>query len=562
MFDIRGGAGRAGAGSASGVPTCACSCGDEHPAVPLKAVPTVAEVAARAAEVAQQREERLLTARPPLEWELRHPVAARLEKARPSPDLARDLAGLVAADVDDPGLVEMTAAWERVLSWASAAQSEVVAEMLRRANGPREEGFVADEIAAATGVTPRAGRNVVERAAALMRAPEVHDALADGTLTTRKADTLCRSTAHLPRGQATVVHRAVLAHGSRLTAPQIRATARRVELELDPTAADRRHEAARRTRSVWMEPAEDCMAYVHAYLPAPDAMRVMTAVDAVAASAGRDDERGIDARRADALVDVLSRVLDRGVGPDGVDLPVTKRRRPHLTVTLNLSTLLGFRDDPAVLAGYGPIGAEMAREIAAQGAWTFTLVHPRTGEVLERSSKGYRPSPRVLAAVVDRAPTCTFPGCGVAASWCDIDHITPFDRSRPAQDQTRTDGLQPLCRHHHVMKTHGRWTPQRDPETGVTTWRSRTGQVYTRDPVPAPFEPGPPGLDSTSPDPTHHGPASDPGPADHRAPDDPGAIRPPPNDPESPGERRRSRARADREGSGAREVATDGDPPF
>ncbi|WP_225755023.1 HNH endonuclease signature motif containing protein [Actinotalea sp. Marseille-Q4924] len=458
-------------------------------------MPTVAEVLERAREVGRLRAQREVL-RPPMEWAERHPVAALLVDAAPSLALVQTLVDLVPADVDDAGLVEMTAAWERVLSWATAAQSRTVAEMLRRTCGPREEGFLADEIAAATGVTPRAGRVLVDRAAALVRAPDVHDNLADGTLTTRKADTLCRVTAHLPVGQAAVVRRAVLAHGSRLTAPQIRATARRVELEIAPEAAAGRHEAARRTRGVWMEPADDCMAYVHAYLPATDAMRVMTAVDAVAAAAAQDDGRGVDARRADAMVDVLARVLDRGVGPDGVDLPVSQRRRPHLNVTLNVSTLLGLRDDPAVLAGYGPIGAQMAREVAAQGTWRFTLVDPRTGEVLERASKGYRPSPTVVSAVVDRAPTCTFPGCGVAASWCDIDHITPYDHARRDEVQTRTSGLHPLCRHHHVMKTHGRWSAERDPATGVTTWRSRTGQVYTRDPVAVPFEPGPP---STAP---------------------------------------------------------------
>lgn len=475
------------------VPTCACSCGDVHPAVPLSAVPSVEEVLERGRRLAQERERQREALRPPLEWERRHPVAARLTDAAPSAGLAQELAELLPADTDDPSLVEVVAAWERVIAWATASQASAVAEMVRRARGPREEGFIADEIAAVTGVTPRAGRVLVERVLALMRAPDVHDALADGTLTVRKADTLCRATAHLPPGQAAIVQDAVLAHGSRLTAPQIRATARRVELELDPLAAGRRHEAARRTRSVWMEQAEDCMAFVHAYLPATDAMRVMTAVDAVAATAGQDDDRGIDARRADALVDTLRRVLDRGVGPDGVDLPVSPRRRAHLNVTLNLSTLLGLRDDPAVLAGYGPIGAQMAREVAAQGAWTFTMLDPRTGEVMQRASKGYRPSPTVLKAVVDRAPTCTFPGCGVAASWCDIDHITPYDHDRPGEEQTRTDRLHPLCRHHHVMKTHGRWTPERDAATGVTIWRSRTGQVYTRDPVAAPFEPGPPG---------------------------------------------------------------------
>jgi hypothetical protein len=258
---------------------------------------------------------------------------------------------------------------------------------------------------------------------------------------------------------------------------------RRAELSLDPAAAEKRAERARERRSVTLTPATCSMAWLTAYLPADDAMRVMTAVDALAASCSQEDERGIDARRADALVDVMRRVLDTGIGPLG-PLPVRQHRRPHLLVTAAASTLLGLDDAPATLAGYGPIPAGMARQIAADATWRPVLTDERTGELTARGARTYRPPASLAGLVVDRDVTCTFPGCRVPAARCDLDHIRPFDHTLPAQGQTRADNLQALCRHHHRLKTHSTWSPERDPATGRTRWRSPTGLTYTRDPVP------------------------------------------------------------------------------
>ncbi|GAB2493483.1 hypothetical protein GCM10027063_36300 [Promicromonospora xylanilytica] len=76
------------------------------------------------------------------------------------------------------------------------------------------------------------------------------------------------------------------------------------------------------------------------------------------------------------------------------------------------------------------------------------------------------------------------------APWADLDHITPFDHDHdPATEppgtpgQTRATNLQPLCRAHHLAKTHHGWTPVRDPTTGITTWTAPTGHVYARPPT-------------------------------------------------------------------------------
>lgn len=440
-------------------------------------------------------------------WTDRHPQAATLEAAAPGPELVAELALLVAADADDPALLEGIAAWERVTSWAAAAQATLLAELTRRATG-RQVEFVGDEVAARLAVSGRSADALVERATTLDVVPELHDALGSGAVDVRKVDLLVRETRHLPGSEAREVVRAVLDDAPSQTAPVLRAAVRRAELAVDPTATERRHRTARRERSVRMTPAPSSMAWLTAYLPATDATTVMTALDAVAARQVPEDDRTADARRADALTDLTRQVLDSGVGPGG-PLRTTQHRRPHVMVTVDApalaTALAGARRTThaapsrttycgalAELAGYGPIPVEQALRIAADADWRAVGVDPETGEVRGRSSRSYRPSTELRALVLDRDRTCTFPGCRVPAVRCDIDHVEPFDHARPAEGQTCEANLETKCRHHHRMKTHGGWTSSRDPATGVTTWVSPTGREYQRGPSVAAHHDAPP----------------------------------------------------------------------
>lgn len=99
-----------------------------------------------------------------------------------------------------------------------------------------------------------------------------------------------------------------------------------------------------------------------------------------------------------------------------------------------------------------------------------------------------------LALVVRlRDQTCRFPGCSVPAFECELDHIEPFWRWRPAVEQTVASNLHALCKAHHLVKHdldgYGDplWRVSRDSATGVTTWVAPGGESYT---VPAAVIPG------------------------------------------------------------------------
>jgi hypothetical protein len=154
--------------------------------------------------------------------------------------------------------------------------------------------------------------------------------------------------------------------------------------------------------------------------------------------------------------------------------------RPDVQVIIRLETLLGLDDDPAELTGLGPIPAGVARVLAADGQWRAWITDA-SGAVTATGSRGYVPGAALARLVRAREPHCRFPGCRQPASRCDLDHAIPW----PA-GATSAANLGPLCRRHHVMKTHAPWLLEPDTcrEDSPSGWRWHTpaGLVITDGP--------------------------------------------------------------------------------
>ena len=433
-------------------------------------------------------------------------LAGILDAQTPGPDLVALLDDVYLADVSDTALVEVIAGWERATSWGAARQADAIAELSRRRATSRTVEFTGDEIAARLAMTRTVAEGKVVLAQSLVAAPEVRTALAAGVIDTRKALVLTEDTAHLSIEDARALQVAVLPDAPDLTPPALRARLRRAELTLNAAAAAERHTRAAARRRVTLTPATDAMARLSAYLPATDATTIFEALTALALTAeprpatasspsadlptSADDpgapggDRGIDARRADALTDLLRTVLDTGLTPAGTPLATSHRRRPHLQVTAAATTLLGLDEFPGDLAGYGPIPAHLVRAIAADATWRRIFTDPATGNTLAAGSCTYRPGADLTRTVIVRDATCTFPGCRTPAWRCDLDHRDPYDHTSTTDDegkpQTRCENLHSLCRHHHRLKTHTGWKVARDDHTGDTLWTAPTQHRYTR----------------------------------------------------------------------------------
>jgi hypothetical protein len=99
--------------------------------------------------------------------------------------------------------------------------------------------------------------------------------------------------------------------------------------------------------------------------------------------------------------------------------------------------------------------------------------------IASRIEAQYEPSAALARFVRARDQHCQHPGCGMPASRCDLDHITPW----PA-GPTTAGNLVALCRHHHRLKHSPRWTLTKTPN-GTLEWTTPSGRTIQVEPPSA-----------------------------------------------------------------------------
>ncbi|WP_454855634.1 HNH endonuclease [Promicromonospora soli] len=508
------------------------------------------------------------------------------------------LAGVDVAGLDDAGLLDVAARWQEVISWAIASQSRALGEIGRRRGWTEEHTAAAAEISARLRVPQDEANKHLARGAGLAEHPEVADALRRGVIDVAKADILLRAGNPLTteeRAQAIALY---LPQAPERTRRWLRDKMNEFANGLKGATEVVKH--ARSRRAVFLDPADNAMAWLSANLPATDAAAVWDAVEQAAHALRRapGGTRTLAQARADALVAITTgRIIvpptpecapepagtalpnststandrpgieqaaneqaaneqaaneqaadeqaadgeaatSQGVIEEAVtgagegtgegafegstsagvtsstetpDVPALPRTtvpatgctcggctcggttirvvpvKPQIRITIPATTLLGLDDAPGRLDGYGPIPADLAAQIATDATWQRLLTDPVTGILTDYSTTAYQPGKILRQAVIARDQSCGFLQCDRPGHFADLDHIVPYDhdldpKTQPpgTPGQTRAANLQPLCRAHHLAKTHHGWTPVRDPDTGITTWTAPTGHVYTR----------------------------------------------------------------------------------
>ncbi|MGH8774006.1 MAG: DUF222 domain-containing protein [Jiangellaceae bacterium] len=424
-----------------------------------------------------------------------------LEDMAPGATLAQVLEGVDLTALGAYEVVEAVAGWQWIASWAAAGQAAAVTELARRAemrplaNGQIEsmspQRVTGMEVAARLQLTPAAGEALVARSLCLTEVlPGTLAALAAGRIDMRRAEVVADELRRHDPAVARQVEADVLPRAEHLTAPRLRRAVRQSLHRLAPATVEERREAAAAKRHVQVIPAADGMAWLEAYLPAQDAAAVEAAVEAAAAAMKRQspgDGRTKAQRRADALAQMGWIALSTGrLGGCvcGQRLDDQHRRPVAVQVTVAMTTLLGLDDHPGELAGYGPITAEVARRLAAEGTWRRLLTDPASGAVLDYGRTRYTPPPELVDHVVARDRTCRWPTCDRPAAAGEIDHTLRYPFGA-----TAADDLGAFCKAHHIGKHHSRWRVKQ-PAPGQFQWITPTGHIYTVEPEPVgPVEP-------------------------------------------------------------------------
>lgn len=283
-----------------------------------------------------------------------------------------------------------------------------------------------------------------------------------------------------------------------LTRRTIKAVVDDVRLHADPDRAVEDERRALSARRVELRPgATPATLDVEMTLDTADAEAFERAVADVAASLrhlGETDELDILRARAVGILADPQSALDVLAHQPGAP---TASRRVHGSANLYLHLDLATLADLATLGLAGPVRDER------HGVATTTLVHGwltdwlGTGSrvvvkpVLDLGDPGgvapidrHDPTEPLADLVRLRDPHCVFPGCTRPSRRCDLDHIEPYrspDEGGPP-GQTRADNLAPLCRHHHRVKTHGRWRYRRLPDGGYR-WTTPGGDTIESPPV-------------------------------------------------------------------------------
>lgn len=367
--------------------------------------------------------------------------------------------------------VVVAAAWEACAAWVAAGS----AAALVAAAGPDEVVFcppkpsprvsepAQEELALALRASPLSMGNRIAAARELVAHPGLSALVASAAISAWGARLVIREVAGLTedvagRIVAEVVHRirARLASGRRpWTSAEVGRAARTLRLRLAPNEEQALRQRARADRRVQVFEDRHGMAVLHALIDATSAHRIHRRLSAIAQGL-EDPGRTRDQLRADVLVDLLLGQAEavggssgQSVDPGAAGVPAVC---PEINVVVSLATLLGLAEDPAEAPGLGPIPAELARALAADGAWR-AWVTDAAGAVVATGSRSYVPSAGLSRLVRAREPHCRMPGCRRAAQRCDLDHTVPWPTGA-----TSASNLGPLCRRHHVLKTHAGWS--------------------------------------------------------------------------------------------------------
>ena len=178
---------------------------------------------------------------------------------------------------------------------------------------------------------------------------------------------------------------------------------------------------------------------------------VDAAVDALAAprrdaDTGEHDPRTPAARRADALLDLVTRAVG---APDGVP----RQAKTSLVVTIGLDVLAGSCRGAGLTMAGDILTTDTVRRMACD-AQLIPAILGSNGEILDQGM-GRRLFDRAqIRYLWLRDRHCTFPGCSKPAAWTDAHHLIHWIDNGP----TDIANAALLCRSHHTVVHRERYS--------------------------------------------------------------------------------------------------------
>jgi hypothetical protein len=296
-------------------------------------------------------------------------------------------------------------------------------------------------------------------------------AMREGRITQAQARALHLATMSLPAEITRAIEAKVLTFAHRQSLHLFTRSLRRWVARLDPEFTARA-KTARAAVEVHHTPHEDGTGQIYIRGPLEITATINLALTAYAATTKNTLGGTIDQRKLAGLRDMAEHYLASS------HAPTQHGRTPTVNVTIDLATLLGLRQHPAEIPGIGPLPADAARWLLADGAPLRRLVtDPLTGYLLDYATTTYTVPPALADYLIAKNVTSAAPHSTVDARTTDMEHNIPYHQGGTT-DRINTT---PVERRWHRAKTHGHWTYQKHTD-GVIIWTSPTGLTYQIDP--------------------------------------------------------------------------------
>jgi hypothetical protein len=352
------------------------------------------------------------------------------------------------------------------------------------------ERSIRAELAVTLGVSERDVCRRLETAQMLMEhLPLTRALLRDARILWEVGEAICKTASSLPEASRAALDERAADAALTMTTTQLRRALPRWREELHEQPLAERHARARQDRAVWITPDVDGMATLCIHGPAPAVTGAYDRLRRIARTLRDEgDPRTLQQLSADAAVDLLCDGDIAGTTPDPEHRPdptFVPGIRAEVRLTLAASTAVGLDDAPADLDGFGPVPAEIARELIRTAAsFTRVLTDPETGAVVSVGRTHRVPPPQMRLHLQLRDQTCRFAGCTRPASTSEADHTLEWRNG----GETSLENLVSLCTSHHHVRHGDQWTYVRHDD-GTIVWTSPTGRRISNRPPALPGRP-------------------------------------------------------------------------
>ncbi len=404
--------------------------------------------------------------------------------------VAADLRALVDAleqvpsDPDVRGMLDQVEALERLKCAASAAQARITSDFDGHRNEAHPAHAVSDsslgaEIGVARHQSPHCGSRKLSLARALVDdLPATLAALARGDIDERRAEIIADGTRDLSREDRLAADAELSRELRYLGDRDLQMLVQRIVYRIDEAGAQRRREKAQTRRRVTKRNLGDGTALVSGVVSDIHAAAIMTSLAERAALERTTGVAG-DCSQSQLETDIF---VERLTGQT-----VATAVLVSVNLVVSAETLLGDDDEPADVAGCGPVPASVARELVIASPEEQTKIRrlfrfEETDRLvaMESTSRTFRGLSALLIRLRDR--TCRTPWCNAPIRHGD--HVVPVRTGGTTTD----DNAQGLCQACNQIKESPGWRhrtvsgPTDRHEVEITTPSGQT--LRSRAPTP------------------------------------------------------------------------------